>query len=63
MEGSREGAPRIAGIGVMIGPEKDGIRACSHICRGERARLDARVRPGALSAGQAWKGQPGGMSL
>ena len=23
MEGSREGAPRIAGIGVMIGPEKE----------------------------------------
>ena len=29
--------------------------ASSRICRGDRARLNAREGPGALSAGRAWK--------
>ena len=35
--------------------KSDATQACSHIFRVDRARLNARVGPGALSAGQAWK--------
>ncbi len=39
----------------MIGQKKNGIRACSRICRGDRARLNAREGSGALHAGRAGK--------
>jgi len=35
--------------------EPNGIRACCRICRGDRARLNAREGSGALSAGRAGK--------
>jgi len=36
--------------------EKDGISACCHTCRDDRARSNAREGPGVpSSAGQAWK--------
>jgi len=35
--------------------KRDSIQACSRICRGDRARLNARKGLGTLSAGQAWK--------
>ena len=35
--------------------EPNGISACRHACRGDRARLNAREGLGALRAGQAGK--------
>ena len=51
-----------AGRGMVL-PEKEAIRACCPHVPGDRARLNALEGPSSLIAGQAWKKQPGGMSL
>ena len=54
-DGERDDTPRSPQAEGWLRREKEAIRACSRICRGDRARLDAREGSGALSVGQAWK--------